>query len=144
MKTFQDLMQEHPITVTQNSGLHVGTNDCITRWYNMHWGALTDTHCQLLDDGTYVVTGSRLSKEMWNQIMYNRTLRTAPGTMLPHCWYEVMNANHMESCFTNHNGQFAVAMKVSEVADNGELKIPMATSVALCQAVPGDACCGVC
>ena len=140
MKTFDDIKAEHPEIVTQNTNTHVGGNDCITRWYNMYWGALTDTHMQLMDDGTYVIIGSRLTKELWNQIQYNRTLRSAPGTMLPHCWYEVMAANKLEYAYTTHNGQFAIALEVPPSADTGERSIPMTTSV--CYNMVGNACDG--
>ncbi len=129
MKTFQDLMREYPVAVTQNTGAHKGTNDVITRWYNLYWGALTDTHMQLLDDGTYLVTSSRLSPDMWNNIMYCRVLRTAPGTTLPHNWYEVMKANKMDYTYTQYNGAFAVALAISEENKSGELQIPLANAI---------------
>lgn len=131
MKTFQDLLREHPVAVSQNTGIHKGDNNVITRWYNMYWGALTDTHMQLLDDGTYLVTGSRLSADMWNNIMYCRTLRTAPGTTLPHTWYDVMKVNKMDYTYTQHNGAFSVALAVSEENKNGELRIPLRNAITL-------------
>lgn len=132
MKTFQDLMKEHPMTTTQNTNQHIGTNDTLTRWYNMHWGALTDTHMQLMDDGIYIVTGTKLTKSLWEQIVYSRRLSTAPNTVLPHSWYEVMSHNNFTYCTTVYNGAFAIA--ISRMQDNNApvkaIEIPMASTVA--------------
>ena len=132
MKTFQDLMKEHPMASTQNTNQHIGTNDTHTRWYNMHWGSLTDTHMQLMDDGIYIVTGTKLTKSLWEQIMYNRRLSTAPNTVLPHSWYEVMSHNNFTYCTTVYNGAFAIA--ISRVQDDNApvkaIEIPMASTVA--------------
>lgn len=136
MKTFQDLMQENPTTVTQNTNTKEGGTDVLTRWYNMYWGTLTDTHMQLLPDGTYVVIGSRLSRDKWDNILFSRVVRTAPGTLLPHTWDEVLRVNHMGWTWTMHNGQPAVAMAVQEGYHSGELIIPPITSVGVNQ------CCG--
>ena len=132
MKTFQDLMKEHPMTTTQNTNQHIGTNDTLTRWYNMHWGALTDTHMQLMDDGIYIVTGTKLTKSLWEQIVYSRRLSTAPNTLLPHSWYEVMSHNNFTYCTTVYNGAFAIAISRMQ-DDNAPVKaieIPMASTVA--------------
>lgn len=132
MKTFQDLMKEHPMTTTQNTNQHIGTNDTLTRWYNMHWGALTDTHMQLMDDGVYIVTGTKLTKSLWEQIVYSRRLSTAPNTVLPHSWYEVMSHNNFTYCTTVYNGAFAIAISRMQ-DDNAPVKaieIPMASTVA--------------
>ena len=132
MKTFQDLMKEHPMATTQNTNQHIGTNDTLTRWYNMHWGALTDTHMQLMDDGIYIVTGTRLTKSLWEQIVYSRRLSTAPNTVLPHSWYEVMSHNNFTYCTTVYNGAFAIAISRMQ-DDNAPVKaieIPMASTVA--------------
>lgn len=132
MKTFQDLMKEHPMTTTQNTNQHIGTNDTLTRWYNMHWGALTDTHMQLMDDGIYIVTGTKLTKSLWEQIVYSRRLSTAPNTVLPHSWYEVMSHNNFTYCTTVYNGAFAIAISRMQ-DDNAPVKaieIPMASTVA--------------
>ena len=132
MKTFQDLMKEHPMTSTQNTNQHIGTNDTLTRWYNMHWGALTDTHMQLMDDGVYIVTGTKLTKSLWEQIVYSRRLSTAPNTVLPHSWYEVMSHNNFTYCTTVYNGAFAIAISRMQ-DDNAPVKaieIPMASTVA--------------
>lgn len=132
MKTFQDLMKEYPMTSTQNTNQHIGTNDTLTRWYNMHWGALTDTHMQLMDDGVYIVTGTRLTKSLWEQIVYSRRLSTAPNTVLPHSWYEVMSHNNFTYCTTVYNGAFAIAISRMQ-DDNAPVKaieIPMASTVA--------------
>ena len=132
MKTFQDLMKEHPMATTQNTNQHIGTNDTLTRWYNMHWGALTDTHMQLMDDGIYIVTGTKLTKSLWEQIVYSRRLSTAPNTVLPHSWYEVMSHNNFTYCTTVYNGAFAIA--ISRVQDDNApvkaIEIPMASTVA--------------
>ena len=132
MKTFQDLMKEYPMTTTQNTNQHIGTNDTLTRWYNMHWGALTDTHMQLMDDGIYIVTGTKLTKSLWEQIVYSRRLSTAPNTVLPHSWYEVMSHNNFTYCTTVYNGAFAIAISRMQ-DDNAPVKaieIPMASTVA--------------
>ena len=132
MKTFQDLMKEYPMTTTQNTNQHIGTNDTLTRWYNMHWGALTDTHMQLMDDGIYIVTGTKLTKSLWEQIVYSRRLPTAPNTVLPHSWYEVMSHNNFTYCTTVYNGAFAIAISRMQ-DDNAPVKaieIPMASTVA--------------
>lgn len=131
MKTLQDIMKEHPITVTQNTNQHIGTNDTLTRWYNMYWGALTDTHMELMDDGTYLITGSRLTKELWSQIMWNRRITTAPNTVLPNYWYEVMNHNHLDCGWTTHNGQPAIAIARSTDPDvvMKSIEIPMASTI---------------
>ena len=131
MKTFQDLMKEHPMTTTQNTNQHIGTNDTLTRWYNMHWGALTDTHMQLMDDGIYIVTGTKLTKSLWEQIVYSRRLSTAPNTVLTHSWYEVMSHNNFTYCTTVYNGAFAIAISRMQ-DDNAPVKaieIPMASTV---------------
>jgi hypothetical protein len=131
MKTFQDIMKEHPLIASQNTNQHIGTNDTLTRWYNMHWGALTDTHMQLMDDGVYIVTGTKLTKSLWEQIVYNRRLATAPNTVLPHSWNEVMSHNNLEYCTTAHNGAFAIA--ISRRQDNDTpvkaIEIPMVSTV---------------
>ena len=132
MKTFQDLMKEHPMATTQTTNQHIGTNDTLTRWYNMHWGALTDTHMQLMDDGVYIVTGTKLTKSLWEQIVYSRRLSTAPNTVLPHSWYEVMSHNNFTYCTTVYNGAFAIAISRMQ-DDNAPVKaieIPMASTVA--------------
>lgn len=146
MKTFQDLMREHPIVVTQNTNQHVGTNDTLTRWYNMHWGALTDTHMQLMDDGVYIVTGSKLTKSLWEQIAYARRLTTAPNTVLPHCWYEVMNHNNLEYCTTAHNGAFAIAIARKQGDDTPvkAIEIPMATTITTPCITPCNGVVGAC
>ena len=142
MKTFQDLINEHPVIATQNTNQHIGTNDTLTRWYNMHWGALTDTHMQLMDDGVYIVTGTKLTKPLWDHIVYNRRLITAPNTILPHSWNEVMLRNNLEYCTTAHNGAFAIA--ISRRQDNDvpvrAIEIPPISTVA----TPGvPMCCGM-
>lgn len=146
MKTLQDVMKEHPIAVTQNTGVHVGTNDTLTRWYNMWWGALTDTHMQLMDDGTYVVVGSRLSKSMWEHIMYNRRLITAPNTILPHTWFDVMSHNKLDYAPTTHNGAFAIAIAPSVVDGETQLiksiEIPPASTVSVPMVNPNPCACG--
>lgn len=131
MKTLQDLMKEYPMTATQNTNQHTGSTDILCRWYNMHWGALTDTHMQLMDDGVYIVTGSKLTKSLWEQIVYNRRLTTAPNTILPHCWYEVLNHNNLEYCTTAHNGAFAIAIarKQGDETPVKAIEIPMATTI---------------
>lgn len=129
MKTFQDLMKEHPTTVTQNTNQHIGLTDTLCRWYNMYWGALTDTHMQLMDDGTYLVTGSKLTKSLWEQIVYNRRLTTAPNTTLPHCWYEVMNHNNLDYTVTVNNGAFAIAIARKDDVPVKAIEIPMATTI---------------
>ena len=138
MKTIQDIMKEHPVAVTQNTNTHIGTTtDLLCRWYNMWWGALTETHMQLMDDGTYLVTGHVLNKETWQCIMYNRRLWSAPNTQLPHTWYDVMVHNHMDFSYSANNGTFAIAMAFQE-GFGGTKEIPMATSVAqnsMCNAV---------
>jgi hypothetical protein len=97
----------------------------------MHWGALTDTHMQLMDDGVYIVTGTKLTKSLWEQIVYNRRLATAPNTVLPHSWNEVMSHNNLEYCTTAHNGAFAIA--ISRRQDNDApvkaIEIPMTSTV---------------
>lgn len=130
MKTFQDIMKENPSVVTHNTNTHVGSSDMLTRWYNMHWGTLTDTHMQLMDDGVYVVTGSKLTKSLWESIMYNRRLTIAPNTILPHCWYEVMNHNNLDYSQTVHNGAFAIAISRKN-PDNvvKSIEIPMTTTI---------------
>lgn len=142
MKTFQDLMKEHPYVVSQNTNQHIGTNDTLTRWYNMHWGALTDTHMQLMDDGMYIVTGTKLTKSLWEQIVYARRLTTAPNTVLPHCWYEVMNHNNLDYCPTVINGAFAIAISRRVDPNNNtpvkSIEIPMATTIS----TPGFCGCG--
>lgn len=131
MKNFQDILKEHPIAVTQNTGVHEGGNDTLTRWYNMWWGSLTDTHMQLMDDGTYVVIGSRLSKSLWEHIMYARRLQTAPNTVLPHSWYEVMEHNKLDYAPTTHNGAFAIAIarSKSDIPAVKSIEIPMASTI---------------
>ena len=119
------------MATTQNTNQHICTNDTLTRWYNMHWGALTDTHMQLMDDGVYIVTGTKLTKSLWEQIVYSRRLSTAPNTVLPHSWYEVMSHNNFTYCTTVYNGAFAIA--ISRVQDNDApvkaIEIPMASTV---------------
>lgn len=133
MKTFQDILKEHPVAAQQNTGIHTGSSDTLTRWYNMWWGSLTDTHMQLMDDGTYVVIGSRLNKSMWDHIMYSRRLFTAPNTVLPHPWYEVMMKNNLDSAPTVHNGAFAIAIARKEGIANSDIlksiEIPMASTI---------------
>ena len=129
MKTFQDLMKEHPICVTQNTNQHIGSTDTLCRWYNMHWGVLTDTHMQLMDDDTYLVVGSKLTKSLWEQIVYNRRLTTAPNTILPHCWYEVMNHNNLDYTITTVNGSFAIVIARKDDAPVKGIEIPMATTI---------------
>lgn len=140
MKTFQDLMREHPIVVQQNTNTKEGMSDTLTRWYNLYWGTLTDTHMQLLPDGTYVVIGTKLTKDLWDQIMYNRVLSTAPGTPLPHCWYEVLQQNYMSCIWTTHNGAPAVAIVRKEDAPTHAIQIPFATTVSRNQCC--NPCCG--
>lgn len=148
MKNFQDILKEHPIAVTQNTGVHNGGNDTLTRWYNMWWGSLTDTHMQLMDDGTYVVIGSRLNKSLWEHIMYARRLQTAPNTVLPHPWYEVMAHNKLDYAPTVHNGAFAIAIARSKSDENGEIpvvksiEIPMASTIASPDPCVGKCVCG--
>lgn len=139
-------MREHPITVTQNTNQHIGTNDTLTRWYNLYWGALTDTHMQLMDDGVYIVTGARLTKSLWEHIVYNRRLVTAPNTILPHCWYEVMNHNNLEYCTTAHNGAFAIAIarKQGDDVPVKAIEIPMATTISTPCMAPCDGVVGAC
>ena len=131
MKTLQDLMKEYPMTATQNTNQHTGSTDTLCRWYNMHWGALTDTHMQLMDDGVYIVTGSKLTKSLWEQIAYSRRLTTAPNTVLPHSWSEVMSHNGLEYCTTTYNGAFAIAISRKPDSDNPvkSIEIPMASTV---------------
>lgn len=121
-------MKEHPSTVTQNTNQHEGTNDTLTRWYNLYWGALTDTHLQLMDDGSYILLGSRLCKSKWEMIHYNRIMVTAPNTSLPHTWDEVMRVNHLIDSPITYNGQYAIAM-VHDEGFNGEITIPPASSI---------------
>jgi len=131
MKNFQDILKEHPSVVTQNTNTHIGSNDTLTRWYNMWWGSLTDTHMELMDDGTYVVIGSRLNKSLWDHIMYARRLQTAPNTVLPHTWYEVMAHNKLDYAPTVQGGAFAIAIARSqEDAVVKSIEIPMASTIA--------------
>lgn len=131
MKTLQDLMKEYPVAVTQNTNQHIGSTDTLCRWYNMHWGSLTDTHMQLMDDGVYIVTGSKLSRSLWEQILYNRRLTMAPNTILPHCWYEVLNHNNLEHCISTYNGAFAITIAHKQGGDASmrTIEIPMATTI---------------
>ena len=140
MKTFQDLMAENPMVVQQNTDTKEGGNDTLTRWYNMHWGNLTDTHMQHFEDGTYVVIGSRLTKEKWEGILWNRVVSTAPGTLLPHTWAEVLQVNHMDWCYTTHNGSFAIGMRVKEGEETGVITIPPVSSVGGNQCITGRGC----
>lgn len=132
MKTFQDIMRENPSVVTQNTNTHIGSTDTLCRWYNMWWGALTNTHMQLMDDGTYIVIGSRLSKNLWDDIMYSRKLS---NTLLPHIWSEVMTHNNLDYAFTSNNGSFAIAIAHKEIKDeHGEpyvksIEIPITTTI---------------
>lgn len=136
-------MKENPSVVTHNTNTHEGSSDMLTRWYNMYWGTLTDTHMQLMDDGMYVVIGSKLTKVLWEQIMYNRRLTTAPNTILPHCWYEVMNHNNLDYTFTAHNGALAVAIsRKNPEAVVKSVEIPMATTIVT--PYIGDGCCCNC
>lgn len=140
MKTFQDLMKEHPLVVTQNTNQHIGTNDTLTRWYNMHWGALTDTHMQLMDDDTYLITGSKLTKTLWEQIVYCRRLSTAPNTCLPHTFDEVLRFNHLTYCSTKYNGAPAIVIAHEENKDGGvkSIRIPMATNICSSRGLVGQ------
>lgn len=130
MKNFQDIMKEHPSVVTQNTNVHSGSTDMLCRWYNMHWGALTDTHLQLMDDGTYVVTGSRLTKALWDNILYERRLVTAPNTILPHSWVDVLEKNGLDWSYSAQNGAFAIAI-ASKNPDSPvrAIEIPQTTTV---------------
>ena len=124
MKTFQDLMKEQPEIVTTNTNQHVGTtNDILSRWYNMYWGSMTDTHMQLMDDGLYYITGSRISKQFLDGIMYAMYLGDAPNTPMPHTFYELLNTNNLNATLVKYNGQNAIIVGPNEKFD-GEIRIP--------------------
>ena len=131
MKTFQDITREFPGIVTQNTNTREGSSDMLTRWYNMYWGSLTDTHMQLMDDGNYVIIGSKLTKSLWNQIMFSRRLSIAPNTILPSTWNDVLKANKLEYAYSTHNGAFAIAVGLIDKENPGlrELIIPQPTTI---------------
>lgn len=131
MKNFQDVMRENPTVVTQNTNTHKGGSDLLTRWYNMYWGTLTNTHMQLMDDGTYIVIGMGLTKSFWENIYYSHRLSNAPNTILPHSWSDVMILNHMEYTYTTYNGQFAVAIGRTNPDETGlkTIQIPQTTTI---------------
>ena len=109
MKTFADLMQDNANICTINTGVKEGHMDTLTKWYNMWWGALTDTHMQLMDDGNYIITGSRIGKKFLHSgIMYARVLSTAPNTVLPSTLNDLLSRNHLQAAMIEHNGQPAV------------------------------------
>ncbi len=125
MKTFQDILKEHPVAVTQNTNTHIGTTaDLLCRWYNMWWGTVTDTHMQLMDDGTYIIIGSRIGKGFLDYIRFARILPTAPNTVMPHSFDTLLTANHMHADMVMYNGQPAIGVSPSDEFV-GEIQIPM-------------------
>lgn len=124
MKTFADLMQDHSNVCTINTGFKEGFNDTLTRWYNQWWGALTDTHMQLMEDGTYIITGSRIGNRFLESgILYARILSTAPNTVLPSSLSELFKLNHLQVAMVVHNGHPAVAVGRVDSEDKS-IKIP--------------------
>jgi len=109
MKTFQDLMKDHSQVCTMNTGFKAGMNDTLTRWYNMWWGALTDSHMQLQEDGTWLIIG-QLDKNFLNRILYARFLKSAPNTQLPTSFAKLLEFNHLQATMMIHNGAPAVAV----------------------------------
>ena len=124
MKTFQDILKEHPCTEIFDTNQHIGTtNDVLSRWYNTWWGPFTDTHMQLMDDGVRYITGSRISKSWFNMMMYARLLPSAPNAVLPHTFFTLISANNLDANMVTYNGQLAIAVTPNEKF-TGEICIP--------------------
>lgn len=124
MKTFADLMQDNANICTINTGIKKEYTDTLTKWYNMWWGTLTDTHMQLMDDGNYIITGSRIGKKfLQSGILYARVLSTAPNTVLPSTLNDLLLRNHLQAAMILHNGQPAVAVGRVD-SENKSISIP--------------------
>jgi hypothetical protein len=138
MKTFQDLMQEHPeVTRIDTNGPDI-LMDLICRCYATWWGNLTDTHMTLQKDGTYIITGSRINSDFIDSIMYCRKLR---GCDLPYTFAELLGVNGMIATFTEYNGQRAVAVGCKEGVEKGVLTIPPITTVRTSSVYNPAQCC---
>ena len=96
MKTFDCIIKEFPQTSTTNTGNIDFTEDILTRHYNRYWGNLTGTTMVKRGD-SYEISGSWLSIDSWQQLLYCRTLYTHPHTILPHTLMTLFDKNHLKT-----------------------------------------------
>lgn len=137
MKTFQDLMAEHPSVVHTESSPDL-VMDLICSCYATWWGNLTDTHMIRQGDGTYLITGSHINDDFLTGMMYSRKLR---GCDLPYTFAELLDVNNMMATFTTHNGQRAVAVGFKDGEQKGSLMLPRPSTICQSQVSASMPCC---
>ena len=90
--------------------------DQISRLYNMYWGAATDSHMAVSQDGRRLITG-RITQDpcKWEALMFSPTWGGISWCQSGYCTLgEFLHANGVQPVVTSHNGEQGIELITKE------------------------------